>query len=314
MSALHRALSEYLSARRALGTELREPGQALGRLVDALEEEGVEFITAERALRWATQPAGVQRATWARRLGIVRGFATWLHATDPRTEIPPVRLLRAPRRRPTPYVFTGEEVAGLMAAASRLRTRTGLRPLAYVALIGLLASTGLRPGEALALDLEDVDLGEGVITVRESKRGKSRLVPVEASTRIALEEYVCARKRLSPRPREAALLISECGVRLRGSSTRKTFASLGCECGLRAILDGKRVGRGPRLQDLRHTFTTRKLLAWYRSGVDVARSMPALSTYLGHAGVQHTYWYVQAIPELLALAAERGTAVGGCGR
>jgi integrase len=311
MRGLRRQLAEYLSARRALGTELREPGQALGHLVDALEHEGVEFITAERALRWATQRGDVQRATWVRRLGIVRGFAKWLHAIDPRTEIPPVRLLRAPRRRRTPYIFTNEEVGHLMAAASRLRTRTGLRPLAYVSLIGLLASTGLRPGEALTLDSQDVDLGEGVITIRDSKRGKSRLVPLEESTRVALEEYMRDRKRLCPRPQESAFLVSECGGRLLGSSARTTFALLGREVGHRPLLEGKRLGRGPRLQDLRHTFTTRRLMAWYRSGVDVAQRMPALSTYLGHAGMQHTYWYVQAVPELLALAAEHGAAVGG---
>lgn len=310
MSTLHETLAEYLAARRALGTRLREPGVTLGRFVDFLEREGAEFVTSERALRWATEPDGVEPSTWARRLGHVRGLATWLSATDPRTEIPPRGLLEARHRRKTPHIFTELEIQQLMAEAVRLPSRRGLRGRTYATLIGLLAATGLRPGEALALDMADVDLRDGVLAVRDTKFGKSRFVPIEDSTRAALAQYAARDRRLSPQDRTEAFLVSERGARLESSATRRTFAKLSRAIGLRAPANRRRSGRGPRLQDLRHTFATRRLIEWYRAGLDVGRKMPGLSTYLGHVAVEHTYWYIEAVPELLQLATERLTARG----
>lgn len=308
MSSLHNALAEYLAFRRKLGTRLSEPGITLGHFVDFLEDEGYQHVTTELAVRWATLPQGVQPATWARRLGHVRGFARWLSATDPRNQIPDRGILDARHRRPTPYIFSELEITQLMTQAAQLRSKAGLRSLTYVTLIGLLASTGLRPGEALALDISDVDLDKGILLIRDTKFGKSRFVPVTDSTRAALTRYAQQRPKLCRPARTEAFLVSENGNRLGGSATRRTFAELSVSIGIRTKATGKRVGRGPRPQDLRHTFATRKLIEWYRAGLDVTRMMPALSTYLGHGSVHATYWYIQAVPELLQLAAQRSTA------
>jgi integrase len=300
---IHEALARYIAIRRALGTQLREPAMTLGHFVDFLEREGAEFITADIAVRWAQQPHGVQRATWSRRLSMVRRFAAWLHPFDPRTEVPPKRLLYARHRRNKPYIFTDGEIARLMAEAARLPSPKGLRALTHVTLIGLLAATGLRPGEALALDSGDVDLQNGILAVRQTKFGKSRFVPIEDSTRGALASYAARRHKLCPPT--TAFLVSERGTRLRAHAARRTFARVSCAVGLRAATGSRCIGRGPRLQDMRHTFATRKLVEWYRAGLDVSRELPKLSTYLGHVDVSHTYWYIEAVPELLRLATER---------
>lgn len=302
MGSIREALVQYLALRRALGTQLLEPGVALDHFVDFLEDEEAEFITTQLALRWAQQPTHVQRATWARRLTTVRGFATWLSTSDPRTEIPPPRLLASRHRRPTPYIFTDVETVHLMTEAMRLTSSTGLRPMIYETLIGLLASTGLRPGEALALDEPDVDLDNSILSIRQTKFGKSRFVPVESSTRDALAKYAQRRNELCQSRQTNAFLVADNGKRLDGWNARSTFARISCAAGLRAAVAGKRVGTGPRLYDFRHSFTTRKLIEWYRAGVDVERELPQLATYLGHVDIGHTYWYIQAVPELLELA------------
>ncbi len=305
MTALHDALAEYVALRRALGTQLREPAVSLEHFVDLLDREGAEFITTELALRWARQPTAAQPATWARRLSLVRGFAAWLSLFDPRTEVPPRGVLEARYRRKKPHIFTDQEIEQLMAAASWLHSPTGLRALTYATLIGLLAATGLRPGEALALNVSDVDLAHGILAIRQTKFGKSRFVPIEDSTRTALVLYTQQRDALCPRCRTEAFLVSEQGRRLQDCTARRTFAKLSVTVGLRKPVAGRRIGRGPRLQDFRHTFTTRKLLEWYRAGSDVGREIPKLATYLGHVEVGLTYWYIEAVPELLQLACER---------
>jgi integrase len=305
MINLRDALTQYVELRRALGTKLQEPAITLGRFLDFLESEKAEFITSELALRWAMQPQGVQRATWARRLGMVRGFATWFNTIDERTEVPPRRLLAARRRRNKPHIFTEQEIGHLMTQSGQLDSPSGLRALTYTTLIGLLTATGLRPGEALALDRSDVDLENGILSIRQSKFGKSRFVPVTESTRAALADYAKQRDKLCSRPRTEAFLVSERGARLQGYTARRTFATISCTVGLRPATGSRRVGRGPRLQDFRHCFATRKLVEWYRAGLDVGRELPKLATYLGHVDVAHTYWYLEAVPELLELATER---------
>jgi integrase len=304
MSALRSALAEYLATRRALGTKLSCPESWLRRFVAFVEAEGAEFVTSELAVRWALQSVGVQRATHARRLAVVRGFAAWLQATDARTQVPPRRLLQAEHRRPTPHIYSDGEIADLMEAAGHLRSKPGLRAATYKTLLGLLAATGLRPGEALALDTADVDLVAGVLLVRESKFGKSRFVPLEESARVALAAYADFRDTMRPRRDTPAFLVTERGTRLRASGTRWMFAMLSQTVGLRPRR-ARRVGRGPRLQDFRHSFATRRLLEWFRGGLDVDRLMPRLATYLGHVNATETYWYIQAVPELLLLATER---------
>ena len=305
MSALPDALSQYVTVRRALGTRLSEPAHTLRQFVTFLEREGSSRITTQLALRWATMPQGVQAATWARRLSMVRRFAAWWSAFDSTTEVPPARLLPARKRRRTPHIFTDDEIGRLMDAAAQRRSRTGVRGLTYATLIGLLAATGLRPGEALTLDRSDVDFEGGILSIRESKFGKSRLVPIASSTRDALQQYAGRLDAVCTRRDSPAFLLSERGGRVQGSAARRMFAVLTCAIGLGPVVGPRRWGRGPRLQDLRHTFTTRRLVEWYRAGVDVGRELPKLATYLGHVEVGLTYWYIEAIPELLTLASER---------
>lgn len=308
MNGLRDALPQYVALRRALGTKLQEPARTLEQFLDFLEREGSEFITSELALRWAMEPQGVQRATWARRLSMVRRFAAWFSTIDARTEVPPHRLLAPRRKRNKPHIFTEQEIDQLMAEATRLASPTGLRALTYTTLIGLLTATGLRPGEALALDRSDVDLENGILAIRQTKFGKSRFAPVSDSTRAALQEYAKQRDALRPSRRTDAFLVSERGARVQGCTARRTFARISCTIGLRTAAGSRRIGRGPRLQDFRHCFATRKLIEWYRAGVDVGREMPKLTTYLGHVDVAHTYWYLEAVPELLQLATDH---VGG---
>lgn len=305
MTALHDALSQYVTIRRALGTQLTEPAATLGQFVTFLDAEGSAHVTTMLALRWAMLPQGVQPATWARRLSMVRRFAHWLSAFDPQTEVPPPRLLPARKQRRRPQIFTDEEIARLMAEAARRRSPTGLRALTYVTLVGLLASTGLRPGEPLALDRADVDLDNGILSIRQTKFGKSRIVPVEPSACEALQHYAERRDALCIRPRSQAFLLSERGGRVDGGAARRMFALLSGAIGLRPVIGARRWGRGPRLQDLRHTFATKRLVEWYRAGLDVERELPKLSTYLGHVEIGHTYWYIEAVPELLGFATER---------
>jgi integrase len=312
MSALRDALDQYVAFRRAFGTTYREPPQTLGDFVDFLAREGAEFITTPLALRWAMTPQGVQHATWARRLSMVRLFAQWLSAIDPRTEVPPRRAIAARRQRNPPHMYSDAQIQQLLAAAAQLPSSKGLRGATYATLIGLLAATGLRPGEVRALDQSDVDLQSGLLTIRQSKFGKSRLVPMTASTCTALEAYRRRRNELAAQTPSEAFFISERGTRLQGCTVRRTFAKLTRTVGLRTVVEGRRIGRGPRLQDMRHSFATRTLIDWYKAGLEVAVELPKLATYLGHVDVGHTYGYIEAIPELLQLAAERlGTRVQG---
>jgi len=307
MSTLRNSLESYLALRRALGTRLAEPGMALSAFVSFLEAEGLDHITTESAMRWARQPEWVQPATWARKLTAVRGFASWLSAGDSRTEVPPYGILIARHRRKSPHIYNRQEIRRLMWHARRLPSRTGLRARTYATLIGLLASTGLRPGEALALDVGDVDLQTGILAIRDSKFGKSRLVPVSPTTGHALVRYSRFRDATAPQRETQAFFVSERGTRLTGCGARWTFVRLCTEVGLRPSVR-RRSGREPRLYDMRHSFATTKLIEWYRAGLDVDREIPKLSTYLGHSEVGNTYWYIEAVPELLQLATERLSA------
>jgi len=200
-------------------------------------------------------------------------------------------------------------VERIVAEAGRLPSVRGLRGLTYPTLFGLLAVTGLRIGEAVALDGDDVDLTHGVLTVRRGKGGRERLVPVSDSTRGQLERYARERDRLlGARPHP--FFVCDRGRRVGECGARYNFAAVGRRIGLRPAQTDRRHGRGPRIHDLRHTFAVRTLIGWYRAGRDPDREMAKLSTYLGHTNPAHTYWYVEAVPELLALAAERAEREG----
>lgn len=310
MSSLHEALGEYLALRRGLGTALLGPGQLLHHFVEFLEAQGARHVTRSLALRWACSIQG-EPSTWAARLGHVRRFATWLSTIDSRTEIPPAGLLPHRIQRKPPYIYSDDDVERLVQAAARLpsscgrRAPGGMRGLAFSTLYGLLAATGMRVSEALALDDEDVDLRAGILRIRRTKFGKSRFIPVHESTRRALTRYVRRRDELLPRRPTAAFFVSDRGRRLGGCAARYNFAKVSRQVGLRRPAGGYRHGFGPRIHDMRHRFAARRLVEWYRGGVDVEREIPRLATYLGHVHVNETYWYLEAVPELLQLATKR---------
>jgi len=303
MSRLRRALDEYLAVRRALGFELRRTEGALRRFVDFAEREGAHWVTTDLALRWATLPAHVQGSERSVRLGTVRRFAEYLRTTDPRTEVPPADLLPGKFRRPQPYIYSDDELLRLIRAAQALPSPTGLRAWTYATLLGLLAVTGMRHGEALALDRGDVDLDAGILTVRRSKSRKARLVPVHATTCEQLERYARRRDRVHRTPRSDAFLVSERGLRLVQATVQHTFVVLSRQIGLR--VPARSHGHGPRLHDLRHRLAVTTLMRWYRAGVAVDPKLPVLATYLGHTKVSDTYWYLSAVPELMRLAMAR---------
>lgn len=304
MNKIRDCLDQYVATRRALGFSFYEPALSLGHFVDFMQAEQARWITSELALRWSMQPCNVQRATWARRLGHVRGFARWMLAIDDRTEVPVPRLLSPRRRRNPPHIYTEKEIQDLLQKALALYSTTGMRALSYSTLIGLLVATGLRPSEAMSLNDKDVDLNDGILSIRDSKFGKSRFVPVHESTRQALNRYFQERNKICRQRQDDAFLVNEHGRRLNAGSTRGMFAKLSRATGLRPTLPDGRDGRGPRLQDFRHTFATNRMVQWYREGKDVTLELPKLSTYLGHVDVGLTYWYVEAVPELLDLAAK----------
>ncbi len=303
---LREALEEYLKVRRMFGFKLTA-GSLLQGFVAYTENEDASYITRELAVRWSTQPKNCQPGQWAKRLSIVRSFARYVSATDPRTEIPPETLLPHRFPRKNPYLYTDEEIARLIEAAKKLPSSLGLRAATYATLFGLLAVTGMRMSEPIALDRDNVDLTRGILTVRRTKFGKSRIIPIHASTLEELQHYAELRDRLCPRAQTRSFFISERGTRLAGRTVRRTFVHLSREIGLR----GPDASRGPRLHDLRHGFAVETLIRWYRAGVDVEQHLPELSTYLGHAGVACTYWYITAVPELLQLATLRLEEKGG---
>lgn len=305
MSELRQAIDQYLTLRRSLGFELREPEAVLRRFVAFAEREGAAYITTNLILRWMSEPSKAQPATWASWVAIVRRFARWWSASDPRTDVPPEGLLSHRFRRQPPYIYSEDEIERLVRTAAQLSSANGMRALTYSTYFGLVAATGMRMSEGLALDRCDVDLDEGILTIRRTKFGKSRIVPLHASTREVLERYAARRDRVLRRVDTLAFFLSEHGRRITQWSTRYNFARVSQQVGLRPSASGRRHGHGPRLHDLRHRFAVRTLIEWYRKGLDVEREIPKLSTYLGHVHVNDTYWYLEAVPELLQLATER---------
>jgi integrase len=299
MSPLHRVVQDYLTVRRAMGFKLVHQARMLVQFADYADQRGAVMITVDLALSWATQPTRSSLTWWHQRLSVVRGLAAYLQAIDPATEVPPADLLPARVRRATPYLFSADEIGTVMAAATTLRFP--IRVATYQTLIGLLASTGMRPGEAIRLNRADVDLEHGVIHVLNSKFGKSRELPIHTTTAEALRAYSRLRDEIHPNPNASSFFISSVGTRLLSSDVDRSFRVLVARAGLRPHSSSCQ----PRLNGLRHSFAVATLVAWYHDGLDVQARLPLLSTYLGHSNPAATYWYLTASPELLGLAAAR---------
>lgn len=297
MSALSVAAQDYLAIRRALGVQLIAHGRLVEDYVAHLDSRGGGPVTVQNAVDWANAAPSNSRRQAAVRMSVARGFARYLAGSDTATQIPPARMLPMPTTRSTPVVFSEAQIAELLACATRLSPP--LRAASFHTLIGLMAATGLRTAEARSLDRDDIDLSAGTLVVRCSKFGKSRQIPLHPSTTTALAAYLRRRARLCPRPVSDALLITPSGDRMHTLS--QTFKPLLREAGI-TVPAGR---RAPRLHDLRHTFAVATLRDWHRAGLDVQRRLPALSAYLGHVNPAHTYWYLQAVPELMAVLADR---------
>lgn len=295
-------VDEYLALRRGLGFDLESPQWMLldfARHADRVGHQGP--LTIDLAVQWALSSSSSDPAQAARRLATVRQFARHRAVLDPATEIPPVGLLGRVRRRKTPHIYSDAEIASLLRQTTVLRPQKGLRPRTYGAFFSLLVSTGLRLSEACRLTSHDVNLIDGVLTIREGKFRKSRLVPLHPTATQALIRYAALRDEDRDAPRSPSFFQTGRAPALTRAAVEKTFSRLRDRLGWTA--QGR--ARRPRIHDLRHTFAVRRLLRWYQDGADVDRKILALATYLGHAKVTDTYWYLSAVPELLALGSQR---------
>lgn len=298
MKSLTRAVDDYLALRRSLGFKLREYGDCLHEFVAFLAKNGTTHVTRKLAVEYATQRQHEKPVSWSRRLIIIRGFARYRIGADPRTEVPPLGLLRFRSQRARPYVYSQDEIRRLLQAALKIESPHPLQPQTYHCLFGLLAVSGLRLGEAINLQPQDVDWSEGVLTIRGAKFGKTRLVPLHPSTLTVLRAYADRRdKSFSGRILPTFLVTSQ-GTKLEKTNLSRIFRELSRQIGIRK--PGER--HGPRLHDFRHRFAIETLLRWYRIGEDINRRMPVLSTYLGHGNVSGTYWYLGSTPELITAA------------
>jgi integrase len=297
MSGLSGQVEDYLRLRRALGFKLERAGLLLPQLVAYLDAAGAATVTSELAIAWARLPAHARPNHWAQRLAVARGFARYLHALDPSTEVPPPGVFPTRRYRPAPFLWSQRDVRRLLAGARALHP--ALRAATYETLFGLLAVSGMRVGEAIALDRGDVDLQAGVITIRHAKFDRARLVPLHPTATDALSRYAVERDRLCPGPRSSAFFLSSAGTRLDRSGVAKTLRKITTSLGVRTDTVH------PRAHDLRHSFAVDTLIRWQRSGVNVQERIAALSIYLGHVSPADTYWYLSASPQLMELAAER---------
>jgi len=293
-------VQEYLKFRRSCGYQLEAPGKELmlfARYAALTSHKGP--LTTELAVRWAKLPQDANPRYWATRYEIVRRFAEYRFLFNPATEIPPKGLLGPSKRRLSPHIYSDEEIAALLQAASRLTPSDGLHPRTYVTLFGLLVSTGLRISEALNLSHKDADLNTGVLTIKETKFRKSRLMPVHLSTLQALRHYSKLRDSYHPGVRSKTFFLSEKGTPLNYRGVLYIFIKLSRKLGWRDR------DKKPRIHDFRHSFAVRRLLKWYKEGANLDQKILALSTYLGHVQVTDTYWYLSAVPELLAVVSEK---------
>lgn len=301
MKPLSKLLVEYLELRRRFGFKAKREAWLLSKFVAFLRAERRTFITTELALAWAKQPSNADPSWWASKLSVVRGFARHVHLIESRHQVPPRDLLLRNSRRTPPSIYSSEEIARLLRAARELRSRrvTGreFRSATYETLLGLLAATGMRVGEAIRLECSDVDWANQLLVIRESKFRKSREVVLHDTVVQALRRYARRRDRVHPRPRSPNFFVSLAGTRLVYNNVHHTFAGLLRLAGICRVK--------ARIHDLRHTFIVRTILRWHQQGVDIDGRMPALSTYVGHRAPSSTYWYLSATPELMALVSRK---------
>ncbi len=304
MITLSSQLDNYLRIRRGLGFALRTEERMLRRFIGFVSSEGSELLERDHFARWMKNFGSAGQHTWYRRLGVVRLFATWLQANDSRHQIPPADLVPSRKRRPKPFIYTTAQIVRILEQAAKLPSTNGIRRLTYPTLFGLIAVTGLRISEALSLDSTDIDFDERVVVVRKGKSGEQRIIPICESTSLKLKNYARERDRLCE-GKTTPFFVDDHGRRISDCAARYNFASVTEAVGLRQRKRYQPHGVGPRIHDLRHTFAVQTMIGWYRRGLDPDKEMIKLITILGHESMTHTYWYMEAIPELLDLASQK---------
>jgi integrase len=302
VTSLRSSLKRYLAMRRALGFKLQRHEAHLLHFVAFMERHHARRITGKRIVDWVRENPSVEPCYQGLRFAAVRGFAVYHSAVDPRTEVPPSDLMPRVPSSNRFYLYSDAEIRRLLAETLRHRVgATSISRWVRYTLYGLLSVTGLRIGEALRLDVNDVDMDRGILHIRDSKFRKSRLVPIHPSTRTALRNFLRRRDEYFDGRQIDALFVSRHGTRLSHNDAWKSLVRLSRKIGLRGPTDR----RGPRLHDFRHRAATQVLLRCYRSGADPERRLPALSTYLGHSDLRHTYWYLHQHPALMKGAVRR---------
>ncbi len=293
-------VNQYIQFKRSCGYKFETQGKELILFAKYAELTGHKGpLTLELAVRWARLPENADRRYWAIRYGHVRRFSQYIILFDPDTEILPKGLLGKSKRRPPPHIYSEGEITALLKAASNLSPKNGLTSRTYVTLFGLLLSTGLRISEALNLSCETVDLKTGILTIKDTKFRKSRLVPVHPSTLEALRRYMGFKRSYHPKVRSKMFFLNENGTPVNYYGVLYVFIKLSRKLGLR------NAGKKPKIHSMRHSFAVRRMLKWYQEGADLDAKILTLSTYLGHVEIRDTYWYLSAVPELLNIVSER---------
>ena len=294
------SVEQYVGERRRLGFALRSEANQLRAFARFAADLGhVGPLTLDLAVQWATAPSRRGRQFPGRRLEVLRPFARVCAAVDGASAIPPRGLVGPTRRRPLHHLYTAAQVQALLQATRTLGPAGGLRPTTYTTLFGVLAVCGLRISEALHLGRPDAELARGLLVIRATKFRKSRLVPLHATAAAALRRYAAERDRLVPRPTAATFFVGDAGAPLPYPTVRGIFQRLSARLGWADLVPR------PRLHDFRHTLACQRLRDWSAQRGDVGLRLAALATYLGHAHVTDTYWYLTGSPELLALATRR---------
>lgn len=296
MKSLMTSLNEYIKVRRSFGYQLKVSERNLKEFITYLRKKDCEYITVQVALEWATLPKDVKRSYWSRRLSIIRLFAQYRIAEDPRTEVPSSYLLSQQPNRIIPYIYSDKEISQLIEACQSLLS-LGLRHHTYFTFFGLMAVTGCRISELISLNRDDLDVKNNWIIIRNSKCNKSRLLPLHQTTMRQLKKYSKIRDHF-PVHDVNAFFLSDRGTRITIWSARDAFIRISKQIGLRGLSDS----HGPRIHDIRHSFAVKTLLNWYHKGININKKIMLLSTYLGHKKPTDTYWYITGTPELLSQA------------
>ena len=306
MISITERVAQYLAQRQDFGTGLSDEAvRTLNTFAAFAVNQGADYVTTELFWQWKEQYGSASQQTWSYRLSHVRTFARWLYALEPQTEGPPPGLIPRRRHRPPPYIYRTETITDLITTAAQLSSPRGLRRPTYATLFGLLAVTGMRVGEALGLDDQDVDTEAAVLRIRHAKNNGHRMIPITGCTAQRLVAYRSVRDRLLGSTGLPTFFRNERGQRISIYSAQYNFARVSQTIGLREQNSSRHRGHGPRLHDLRHTFAVHTLLDWNRSGLDPDREMYKLSTWLGHKNPRDTYWYLEAVPELLQWVTQR---------